>query len=142
MNARSLLVLQILLWMVCAFHVAIGAGLNVSPAFPQFMAGQYGAEVNFTPALLYLLKPLGAFMLAVGFMAGVAARNPLGNRAIIYGLVLLFTLRGLQRIVFQEEIASALSVAASRNIFNAVFFLFLGLALIALLRIADKETQS
>ncbi len=139
MKSGSLLTLQIFLWVVCAFHVAIGLGLNVSPAFPQIMAGYYGAEVNFTPALLYILKPLGVFMLVVGFMAGAAAKNPLGNRAIVYGLVLLFAARGLQRIVFQEEIANAVSIAASRNIANAAFFLLMAVALAALLRIANQQ---
>lgn len=52
MKSGSLLALPVFLWAVCAFHVGIGLGLNVSPAFPQVMAGQYGAEVDFTPALL------------------------------------------------------------------------------------------
>ncbi|MDH3621151.1 MAG: hypothetical protein OER91_09680, partial [Gammaproteobacteria bacterium] len=58
---------------------------------------------------------------------------------IVYGLVLLFAARGLQRIVFQEEIANAVSIAASRNTANAAFFLLMALALVALLRIANKE---
>ena len=128
MKSRSLLALQLFLWAVCAFHVVIGLGLNVSPAFPQVMAGHYGAEVNFTPALL--------------FMAGAAAKSPLGNRAIVYGLVLLFAARGLQRIVFQEEIANAVSIAASRNIANAAFFLLMALALAALLRMAYQQAAS
>lgn len=142
MNSMTLRALQFFLWFACVFHVIVGLGLNLSPNFPQAMASYYGAEVNFTPAFLYILKPVGAFMLAVGFMAGAAARDPLGNKAIIYGLVLLFVARGLQRIVFQEEIANAVAIATSRNLVNAVFFLLLAVVLAVLFHLAGKKGAS
>jgi len=42
MNPKALQVLKLFMWGVCAFHVIVGIGLNVSPAFPQAMAGYYG----------------------------------------------------------------------------------------------------
>ncbi|MBT8090765.1 MAG: hypothetical protein KJO01_11215, partial [Gammaproteobacteria bacterium] len=134
--------LQAFLWFICAFHVIVGLGLNISPAFPQVMAGYYGAQVNWTPELLYLVKPIGAFMLALGVMAGAAARNPLGHRSIVYGFVVLFTLRGLQRLIAQDEIATALSIESGRNIGNAVFFLLMAAVLFWLFRAASKSAGS
>jgi hypothetical protein len=142
MNSKITGVLQAFLWFICAFHVIVGLGLNISPAFPQVMAGYYGAEVNWTPELLYLVKPIGAFMLALGVMAGAAARDPLGHRSIVYGFVVLFTLRGLQRLIAQEEIATALSIESGRNIGNAVFFLLMAAALLWLFRTASKSAGS
>ncbi len=139
MNSKTMGALQVFLWIVCAFHVIVGLGLNVSSDFPQAMANYYGAELSFTPALLYILKPVGAFMLVVGVMAGFAARDPLGNRAVVYGLILLFAVRGLQRIVFQEEIANAVAIATSRNLGNAAFFLLLAVCLGVLFNLARKE---
>lgn len=136
MNTKTLL--SYFLWGACAFHVIVGLGLNVSPAFPQVMADAYGATVDFTPAFLYIVKPVGAFMLAIGVMAGFAARDPLGSKPVVYGLVVLFVMRGLQRIVFQEEIADAVGIAASRNVSNAVFFVLLAVVLAVLYSRAKK----
>jgi len=139
MQSKLVSVLQAFLWFICAFHVIVGLGLNVSSAFPQVMADYYGAEVNWTPELLYLVKPIGAFMLALGVMAGAAARSPLSHRSIVYGFVVLFTLRGLQRLVFQGEIVSALGIDSGRNTVNAVFFLLMAAALVWLFRAAGKS---
>jgi hypothetical protein len=83
---------------VCAYHLIVGIGLNVSaPGFLQVMAAYYGAQVDWTPQFLYILKPLGAYMLVMGGLAAVAALNPLANRHVVYGFAALFILRALQR---------------------------------------------
>ena len=130
--------LKVFLWFICAFHVIVGVGLNVSPAFPQAMADYYGASVDWSPAFLYIVKPIGAFMIALGVMAAAAARDPMGHGAVVYGFVVLFVIRGLQRLVFQEEIAEAVAIAANRNITNAVVFLVMAAALFLLFRAAAK----
>lgn len=139
MKPKSNLTLQALLWGICAFNTIIGIGLNVSADFPQFVAGYYGAEVEWTAALLYIIKPLGAFMVVIGVLAGVAARNPLQHAAIIYGVAFLFLLRGIQRIVFMEEISTAVNIEATRNIGNAILFLVLAVLLVAVYRFASKQ---
>jgi len=142
MNSKLNGLLQIFLWIICAFHVIVGLGLNLSSGFPQIMAGYYGATVNWTPELLYILKPVGAFMIAIGIMAAAAARDPVGHRSIVYGLVALFIIRGLQRIAFAEEIAGAVAIDSTRNIINAIIFLLLGGALFLLYGAASKGTSS
>ena len=139
MKSRTAIILQAFLWVVCAFHVVIGVGPKVSPQFPQLVAQYYGAQVNFTPELLYIVKPIGAFMFIVGAMAAAAARDPLRHRAIVFGIVLLFVIRGLQRLVFHEEIGTAVGIAASRNLTNAVVFLLMGAALFLLFRRAAGQ---
>ena len=139
MNSRWSLALQVLLWGICAFNVIIGIGLNVSPEFPQIVAGYYGAEVSWTPAFMYIIKPLGVFMITVGILAGVAARNPLEHSAIIYSIAILFLLRGLQRLVFLDEIATAVNIEAARNIGNAIFFFALAIFLVGLYRFAARS---
>jgi hypothetical protein len=83
------------------------------------------------------MKPLGAFMLALGVMAGMAARNPLGNRSIIIGFAVLFTLRGLQRLLYMNEIESVFAIPASRSMIQMVVMLALALGLVLLLRAAS-----
>lgn len=142
MKSKLLVGLQLFLWFICAFHVIVGIGLNVSPAFPQLMAGYYGAQVSWTPELLYIVKPLGAFMLALGIVAGLAARDPLAHSSVVYGFVILFVVRGLQRLIFQSEIETAVAIASSRNLGNAIFFLLMGAALFVLFRAASKSAAS
>ena len=45
MKGNALAALRFLLWFSCAFHLIVGIGLNLSPAFPQMMACYYGAAV-------------------------------------------------------------------------------------------------
>jgi len=136
MNPKALQVLKLFMWGVCAFHVIVGIGLNVSPAFPQAMAGYYGATVHWTPDFLYIIKPLGAFMLVMGVLAAVAATDPLRNVPIIYGFILLFVLRTLQRVIHQGELFDTFGITTTHNVGNMVFFAGLALSLYLLLRAA------
>jgi len=127
------------LWFVSASHFVIGAGVNLVPASLPFFATLYGAEVRWTPELTYILKPLGAFMLALALMGAAAARRPLHCRPVIYGFVALFVMRSLQRFAFSQEIADVFGIGAGRNILNAVFFLILAGILVILDRAAHQS---
>lgn len=140
MKSKLHIVLQVLLWGICAFNVIIGLGLNLSPDFPQLVASYYGAEVEWTPAFLYIIKPLGVFMIAIGLLAGVAARAPMQHAAIIYTVVLLFALRGIQRFVFSDEIAAAVNIDAGRNLVNGIFFVVLAALLAGIYRTCAKNS--
>ena len=139
MKLTTLAVLKFFLWFSCAFHFIVGIGLNLSPAFPQAMAGYYGASVEFTPQFLYILKPLGAFMIMVGLVVMAAARDPLNNGAIVYALAALLAIRGLQRFAYQDTIVSDLAIASSRNAVNGIFFLLLAVTFVVLFRLALKH---
>jgi hypothetical protein len=139
MKSNSIKCLQAVLWMVCASHIILGAGLVLIPGMAPFVAGLYGAEVNWTPEFTYILKPLGAFMFALGLICIGAARNPLQNRVIIYSFVTLFVIRSLQRLVFGQEISEVFSIEMARNMGNMVFFLALAASLVIFERMARAE---
>jgi hypothetical protein len=139
MKFNSLALLKFFLWFSCVFHLVVGIGLNVSPAFPQVMAGYYGAVVDFTPQFLYILKPLGAFMIMVGLVVMAAARDPLNNAAIVYSLVALLAIRGLQRFVFQESIVGDLAIEGARNTVNGAVFLALAATFAILFKLASND---
>jgi hypothetical protein len=143
MKLDALGLLKVLLWTVCAFHVAIGLSLNLPPGFKESVATRlYGATVDWSqPQFVYILKPLGAFMMALGVMAAIAARNPLANRAVIQGFVFLFVLRGLQRIVFLREIQDAFAIPLSRHFGTMAFMLLLAAALFILSRSASRSAS-
>lgn len=142
MSSKSLQSLKLFLWGICAFHAAVGIGLNVSPAFPQTMATYYGATVEWTPAFLYILKPLGAFMLVLGVLAAVAALKPLENVAIVYGFMLLFLVRAFQRLIHQDELLDVFGITAKHNFGNMVFFTAMAVGLFLLLRAARRATSA
>ena len=98
----------------------------------------YSAQVDWSDGqFAYILKPLGAFMIALGVMAAMAARDPLGHRSIIIGFAVLFTMRGLQRLLFMGEIERVFAIPSSRSLLQMVVMLSLALALVLLLRAAS-----
>ena len=124
---------------MCAFHVLVGLSLNVDLGLREWVGSSlYNAQVDWSDGqFAYIMKPLGAFMIALGVMAAMAARDPLGNRAIIIGFVVLFTMRGLQRLLFMNEIESVFAIPSSRSLVQMVVMLSLALGLLLLLRAAS-----
>jgi len=103
----------------------------------------YNAQVDWSDGqFAYIMKPLGAFMIALGVMAALAARDPLGNRPIIIGFAVLFTMRGLQRLLFMNEIERVFAIPTSKSLLQMVVMLSLALALMLLLRAASTGTVS
>ena len=102
----------------------------------------YNAQVDWSDGqFAYIMKPLGAFMIALGIMAAFAARNPLGNRPIIIGFAILFTMRGLQRLLYMREIESVFAIPSSRSLIQMVVMLALALGLVLLLRAASGPNR-
>ncbi|MEM7029367.1 MAG: hypothetical protein AAF629_07365 [Chloroflexota bacterium] len=134
MASKTLPILKVVLWIVSLFHLIVGASLNLPLGLKESVgSGIYGAQVDWTAAqFVYILKPLGAFMFALGIMAAIAATNPIKNRAIIYGFAVLFVFRGLQRIVFEQEILSTFAIEPGRQV-NAIFFMFFSAVLLVVL---------
>jgi hypothetical protein len=144
MKLNALKLLQILLWLICAYHLMVGLTLNLDIGLKEWIgASLYGAQVDWSqPQFVYILKPLGAFMMALGLMAGMAAHHPLSNKAIIYGFAALFILRGLQRIIFMQEIETAFAIDPVRHFGMMIFMFGLAAALLILLYFAGKEQQT
>ena len=127
-------VLQGLLCFVCAAHVVIGVGVNLAPGFPPIVASVYGATVDWTPQFTYILKPLGAFMLTVGLLAGIAATDPARHTAIVHAVAVLFVIRSAQRMFFADETLRAFGITLARDAAVASLFLVLAAALVLLVR--------
>jgi hypothetical protein len=139
MNAGGLRLLQIYLGGISAAHVAIGLGVNLSRSFLDVMADCYGARVDFTPQLVTVLHPLGAFMFIVGVLAAVAARDPLRYRPIVYSIAALLLIRSLQRVVFRQDIEQAFQIEPTRNLLTMAFFLAMAVSLAALQRYVESR---
>ncbi|MBZ0165971.1 MAG: hypothetical protein K8I00_04120 [Candidatus Omnitrophica bacterium] len=140
MSSKALAVLKLFLWIICLFHVVVGVGLNVWPEMATTMAKMYGVKVPLTPQLVYLLKPLGAFMLALGMFALIAARNPLAHLSTVYIFAALFAIRGLHRLIFQNDIQRIFVIESGKLMTGMAVFLGMAVVLVILAQVAKKDT--
>lgn len=135
MKGTCYLLLRLVLLWICLFHLGIGVGLNVSPEFPKAVAPWYGAtNVVWSPQFIYILKPIGAYMIVMAILLAVAVGDPRKHTAIVYGAGLLLIFRAMQRMVFEDEILNAFGIAARQNMINICVFGGLGI-LVLLLRL-------
>lgn len=140
MSSKAVAVLKLFLWIICLFHVVVGVGLNVWPEMSTTMAKLYGVKVPLTPQLVYLLKPLGAFMFALGMFALIAARNPRDHMGTVYIFATLFAIRGLHRLIFQTDIQRIFVIESGKLMTGMAVFLGMAVVLVILAQVAKKDT--
>lgn len=105
-----------LLWFICLYHVTLGLCANLpAPQVQAVGSALLGLHLPDNPALFQLLKPFGVYVAVFGVMMGVAAWNPVKNRALISVGVVLFALRLLQRLTDLEGVQQNLGVTSGRN---------------------------
>lgn len=138
MKGLSYHLLQALLWFASLSHVIIGGCIMLSPALQRNMAALYGAEVDWTPQFICILRPLGAFLFVFGLLLAVAALHPWKHRLIVYGLCGVLFLRALQRLLLYQDIQDAFHISPARDLGMAGFFLAEAVAILVLLHRAGK----
>jgi hypothetical protein len=95
--------LRALLWLTAAYHLVAGLAATVAQQYAvQLGAFMYGIDVTLTAQMELVVRYLGVFGITVGVLAAFAALDPVGNRKIIYGLVVYFLVRAIDRIVFYK----------------------------------------
>ena len=127
--------LRTVLALVFLSHLGIGLTLMIGHTGAIVaVARMYGiSEVTCSPQFLYILKPLGAYMLAFALLAGFALRDPGGNRSVIVGIAGLLLLRVLQRLMFGSEAQAAFGITTPHLLAQCLFFVLIAGALLALL---------
>ena len=122
--------LRTLLWLICIYHVGFGLLANApSDLMRQCAVSMLGINLPANAALDYVIKPFGIYVMTFGVMMGVAAWNPVKNRALISVGVVLFVLRIAQRLLNLEAMQQAFGVAPSRNLATVAVVAVFGLAL-------------
>ncbi len=140
MNKGALQALKVVLWVVCISHILLGGTIMLGQSFQERAAALYGAQLEWSPEFVYILKPLGAFMLMLGVVGIAAALDPVRYRIIGYGFVGVLVIRVIQRVIFQGDILEAFGIATGRNLVNAGFFLVVAIVLLVLLQVGTKRT--
>ena len=122
---------KIVLGIVSITHVVIGI-VGMIPPIPIGIAlAFYGAtDLDISIQFKHVLQMYGAYMFTIGIMAALAAWNPLKNKAIIYGICILFFVRVLQRLFFFQEADETFGISAPYYWIQTAVFLLIALFLI------------
>jgi hypothetical protein len=115
--------LKVILGLVCLAHIGLGiAGFMAGDVATQVAKVAYGANLMLTPQSEHLVRILGAFMIAIGALAGMAIRDPGRHRATILAIVLLLALRVTQRLLHADEIQSTFGIAKTHIWLQSAYF--------------------
>lgn len=128
-----------LLWFIAVYQFVVGASLLVSPAFARFVVQGFGATVIWTPQFTFILKPLGAYMLMTGLMAGGAARAAMPHPMIAYALTSLFLINAAYRILHFEYVQATFGIATVHLAIQIAALLALGAGCFFLQRAAERS---
>ena len=130
MERESHLVVRILLWVICAYHIVAGIAAtlfkDLAVRIGSFL---FGVGITMTPQAELLVRYLGALAISFGLMAGFAAIDPERNRKIIYGAVVYFLVRAFDRIAFWKLLDEH-TVGPVPNWFRIIAILAFGIALL------------
>ena len=109
--------LRALLWLICIYHVTCGLIPTLFPShLPALAERLAGMKIGAVPECIALAKPFGVYAVAFGIMMGVAAWNPVKNRALITVGVILFALRIAQRLAGMQEAEQVFGVPPARSL--------------------------
>ena len=81
----------------------------------SFVRALYAADIRGAAQMDYVVAMIGAQAVAIGVLAGIAAVDPVRNRAIVVGLALLQALRAATRVARAGTLRDALGVPPHRN---------------------------
>jgi hypothetical protein len=139
-SSTWLVLLKAVLWFICAFHILVGLSVNLDIGLKEWVASAiYYANVDWNqPQFVYILRPLGAFMITLGIIAGIAARDPLRNQGIVWSFVFLWGLRTLQRVGYWGHIRETFELPARGMLSGTIVVFLSGVILAALLVMAKR----
>lgn len=137
---QSLRALKGLLWFIAAYQFIVGALLLLTPALAQAVVGLYGSDYQVTEQFMFILKPLGAYMVMTGLIASSAARADVPHPAITTALAVLFGINVLYRIGSFNYVQTTFGIPAWHLVGQMVILSALGISLAVLSRAAMRAT--
>lgn len=127
-----------LLWLIAAYHLLAGFVTTFfQDAAVPLGSHLFGVAITMDPQASLLVRYLGAFAIAFGVMAGIAAIAPERNKTFIYGAVVYFIVRAFDRVAFANLLAWH-SVGTLPNWGRIIVILLFAGGLLALMPRAQK----
>src|SRR5687768_9015681 len=115
MNRGNMLARVMLVW-VALGHIITGLPLLFSGEGGMRIAQRmYGASFEPDTQALYLVRPLGVYLLAMGIIQLRAAMDPWRMRAVIDVTILIFVLRQIQRIFWAPAMFETFGLTPARH---------------------------
>lgn len=125
-------VFRSILWIICIYHVAIGVILNLpADQLKHLLEIVFGTTKNLTSQALFIVRILGIYMLIFGIGMGLAAWDPIKNRALLSCGAILIAIRALQRLLQADYLAEAFGIASERNWIMAIILAGFAVVIIA-----------
>ncbi|NOX97450.1 MAG: hypothetical protein GXO98_05240 [Nitrospirae bacterium] len=127
-------VFRLVLALVALAHIIIGIvayipGVSVENLAKTF----YKASVISNPQLEHVTQMFGAYMLVMGILAIFALLNPVKNRAITNGIIILLVLRVLQRLFLAKQTLEIFRIPSGWYWSQTIFFFAIAIALFLLM---------
>jgi hypothetical protein len=141
MNRDNLLARVMLVW-VGLGHLLTGLPLLLSGEGGMRIAQlMYGASFEPHPQAVYLVRPLGVFLLAMGLLQLRAAMDPWRLRVVMDVTILIFVLRQIQRIFWAPAMFENFGLTPARHwVATGVFLVTLILLAVARMRLKPAQT--
>ena len=132
MERKSHMPLKVFLWVISIYHLAAGLAATFSQQLAIKMGSLlFGVQISATGEAQLLIRYLGVFGITFGILMAFAALNPEKNKSIIYGGIIYFAVRALDRILFWK-LLQEYSIGPLPNWGRIIVILIMGLALFIL----------
>lgn len=141
MHKSSYVLLRLVLLSVSIAHLIIG-GIACIPGMPVVKLAEifYKASVTLNPQIEHIMQMFGAYMLLVGILAILASLDPVKNKAITHGIIILLVLRVFQRLAFAQRAWSVFHIPAGWYWAQTIFFFLIAIALFLLSPKGESST--
>jgi len=93
-----------------------------SVSFQKLAVASYGAALPWEVRDIYFVRIIGSFAFVLGYLAAMAAVDPLKYKIVVIGFVEFFMLRNLNRHLYSQELYSGFGVSPLVNDLTTVFF--------------------
>ncbi len=133
--------LRVILIFIALFHILTGIGLMFSVPFQKFAVSFYGSRLPLDTRDIYFIRIVGSFAFVLGYLAAMAARDPLKNKIVIFGFIEFFILRNINRHLFSQELYSGFGVSPLINDFTTFFFGTLAILLTVLILRVNRKCR-
>lgn len=133
MHRKKKLLIQVLLWTACVYHMLLG----IIPFLPQKLALRfafvlYGMDLDVTAQLSYIGKLFAMYAGIFGVFMGLAATDPCRYKLVIRWAALLFFARLLTNFVFFDYLRANFSMSPLRIWQCMIMLVFFGISLFIL----------
>lgn len=110
-----------------------------SVPFQQWAVSSYGARLSWDVRDIYFIRIIGSFAFVLGYLALMAAKDPVKHSIVVIAFIEFFTLRNINRHLYSNELYSGFGVSSLVNDLTTVFFGGQAIILAVLMWVAWKQ---